>query len=109
MICHTAECHKAATMRVYWPGLNPPPVYCHDCCERALGILDAMGCKVMSEGIPMNGAVREVVDTYQQMLDEADVQIVKLESEIKADTRKMWWGFAVLGVCAIVWTIWWWT
>ena len=44
--CDQEDCDKEAIHTVFWPGKNPPPVYCEKHAEKAIYILKAMGVPV---------------------------------------------------------------
>jgi hypothetical protein len=51
--CSTVGCLEAPTVRVYWPGRDPPPRYCATCAFRARRVADAMGFALTIEPLPV--------------------------------------------------------
>lgn len=47
--CCIEECTEVPCLTVYWPGKTPPPRYCVEHAEQAVGILKHMGIDVHVE------------------------------------------------------------
>ena len=51
MKCNQEGCTLDAILVVYWPGKNPPPIYCANHALQAKKVLDIIGCDVVIEKI----------------------------------------------------------
>lgn len=52
MNCSQDKCESPATVRIFWPGKVPPPVYCDEHAAKARRVLEALGVLGAEQPVP---------------------------------------------------------